>query len=47
VRAGEPLADIAYAGGYADQSHLTRDFRELVGCAPTQFLFVQDMPAAA
>jgi AraC-like DNA-binding protein len=47
VRAGEPLADIAYEGGYADQSHLNRDFRELVGCTPTQFPFVQDMPAAA
>jgi AraC-like DNA-binding protein len=47
VRAGEPLAEIAYAGGYADQSHFNRDFRDLVGCTPTQFPFVQDMSIAA
>jgi AraC-like DNA-binding protein len=47
VRDGEPLADIAYEGGYADQSHFNRDFRDLVGCTPTQFPFVQDMSAAA
>ena len=46
VRAGEPLADVAYGSGYADQPHFNREFRELVGCAPGQFPFVQDRLAA-
>lgn len=29
-----PLADAALAGGYSDQSHMTREFAELAGCAP-------------
>jgi AraC-like DNA-binding protein len=47
VCAGEPLAEVAYHSGYADQPHFNRDFRELVGCAPGEFPFVQDMLAAA
>ncbi|MDY0830704.1 helix-turn-helix domain-containing protein [Microbacterium sp. BG28] len=31
------LADVAAAAGYADQSHLTREFRRLVGASPAQF----------
>jgi AraC-like DNA-binding protein len=36
----EPVqwAEIAFDAGYADQSHLSRDFRELAGTTPTDFL---------
>lgn len=48
-----PLAHIAADAGYADQSHMTRDFRRRAGMTPGQcrgvlqsqdFTFVQDAP---
>jgi AraC-like DNA-binding protein len=36
LTAGSPrLADVAVSSGYADQSHLTREFRQMAGCSPT------------
>lgn len=41
------LAGVAASSGYADQAHLTREWRRLAGCTPTTWLreelpFVQD-----
>ena len=43
-----PLADVAHRCGYADQSHLTREWVALAGCPPTtwlreEFPFLQDL----
>lgn len=36
LRTGEAIVDVAYALGYADQSHLTRDVKRLTGYTPAQ-----------
>jgi AraC-like DNA-binding protein len=37
LSAGEPAGQVAIACGYADQSHLTRRFREIVGLTPAAY----------
>jgi AraC-like DNA-binding protein len=32
------LAEIAFDCGYADQAHLTREFRQMAGCSPSRWL---------
>lgn len=47
MRSGAPLADAAYSAGYADQSHMNRDFRDFLGAPPSELPFVQDALVAA
>ena len=53
ARNGGGLAELAARHGYADQAHLTREWRRLAGCTPTEWrtemsAFVQDgAPAGA
>ncbi|GAA1117293.1 AraC family transcriptional regulator [Kribbella jejuensis] len=38
------LADLAAVAGYADQAHLTREFRAIAGCSPRQWM-IEELPA--
>jgi len=42
-----PLGRLAAEHGFADQAHLTREFRALGGAPPTRFPIVQDTAATA
>lgn len=47
-----PLAEVAHRCGYADQSHLAREWSELAGCSPStwlreEFPFLQDPDGSA
>jgi AraC-like DNA-binding protein len=37
-RGTRPIAQVAAASGYADHSHLVRDFQRFAGCAPSIYL---------
>ena len=39
------IAQIAAACGYYDQPHLNRDFAQLAGCSPTQWLADEQLPS--
>lgn len=38
LREGESLAGTAFRCGYADQSHLSREWRALAGCSPARWM---------
>jgi len=40
-RPGTTITDIAMACGYADHSHLTREFQHMAGCTPSDWLAAQ------
>ncbi|MEP6562425.1 MAG: helix-turn-helix transcriptional regulator [Nakamurella sp.] len=44
VGSARPLADIAADCGYADQSHLSNEWREFAGCTPGQWI-AAEVPA--
>ena len=37
------LADLSAHFGYADQAHLTREFRAIAGCSPRQWM-AEELP---
>ncbi len=47
LRSGVPIAEVAMETGFCDQTHLTRQFRRIVGLTPGQYLRMQDSPIRA
>jgi hypothetical protein len=43
LKAGEPAATVAYALGYADQPHLIRSLRAIMGQTPRQIVAASDL----
>lgn len=41
LRKGEPIAQVALATGFVDQSHLTKQFKRTVGVTPKQYIIWQ------
>lgn len=37
VRSARPLSEISLTCAYSDQSHMTREFRKLVGTTPREY----------
>ncbi len=44
IRAGAPLAEAAIASGFADQSHMTRQFKAAFGLPPSRWRAMQGSP---
>lgn len=44
LQEGQPIAQVAAETGFADQTHLTRHFRQILGITPGQYLRVQESP---
>jgi AraC-like DNA-binding protein len=38
IQAGAELADAAAGAGFADQAHMTRQFRQILGVTPGAYL---------
>ena len=38
LRAGNPISDVSFTTGFADQSHFTRHFKRIMGVTPGQYL---------
>jgi AraC-like DNA-binding protein len=47
VEAGEPLSSVAYDAGFADQSHLTRRFKQAFGVTPGAYARLSRFPRRA